>query len=55
MRIIWEDFLEEVGCEWDSEEGKESETDSGRRKPPLYAQSYFLTLSTMRMALSLKI
>lgn len=55
MHIIWEDFSEEVGCEWDPEEGKEPERDSGRRKPPLCTDPYFLTLSTMRMALSLKI
>ena len=54
MCVIWEDFLEEVGCDWYSEEGKETETVSAGRLL-VCASSYFLTLSTRWEALFLKI
>lgn len=54
MCVIWEDFLEEVGCEWDSEEGKETKTVSAGRLL-VCVNSYFLTLSTRWEALFLKI
>lgn len=47
--------MEEVSYEWDSEEGKEPGTDKGVGRRPLCTESYFRTLSTMRMALFLKI